>query len=142
MAKTKIVVVSLKEIIRTSLFVIAALAFILLLIYLFIPKDKEASLQNEKYISGVYTSNITLEDNYTTVHVTVDENNILAVEVEPLDEALAVFYPLLAPTAESVSNQIIENQSTNITATIDNLYTSRVIVEAVDKALEEAKLVE
>lgn len=141
MAKTKIVVVSLKEIVRTALFVIAALAFILLLIYLFIPKDKEsAELQGDKYIEGVYTSNIMLDDNSVAIHVTVDENSILSVEVDPIDETVAVFYPLLEPTVESVSSQIMSNQSTEVTATIDNLYTSRVIIEAVDRALAEASV--
>ena len=42
-SKTKIVVLHMKEIIYTAVFAILAIVFILLLLFMFLPKNKEAA---------------------------------------------------------------------------------------------------
>jgi uncharacterized protein with FMN-binding domain len=49
-------------------------------------------------------------------------------------------YPLITASLESVSEQIIKNNSTdNITYNEDNKYTSVVLVNAIKQALEKAR---
>ena len=59
-SKTKIVVLHMKEIIYTAVFAILAIVFILLLLFMFLPKNKEAAATESKYIHGTSTSSAVL----------------------------------------------------------------------------------
>ena len=55
-------------------------------------------------------------------------------------DAVTTMYPLITASLESVSEQIIKNNSTdNITYNEDNKYTSVVLVNAIKQALEKAR---
>ncbi len=140
MSSAKIVVVSLKEIIRTTLFAITGIALIILLIYLFMPKNNMEPETKARYIPGEYKAEIILHNSKASVVVNVDENEILSVRLADELESQPVFYPLINSTFDSISQQIVENQSTTVTTTVNNAYTSKVVIEAVDTALEHAKV--
>lgn len=61
-SKTKIVVLHMKEIIYTAVFAALAIILILLLVFMFLPKNKESKTNEEKYMPGVYTSTVTLNN--------------------------------------------------------------------------------
>lgn len=137
--KTKIVVLHMKEMIYTLIFAGLGILLILLLIFMFLPKQKDASTETMKYVAGVYTSTIQLNDNTMDVQVAVDEERINSVSLVNLDETAATMYPLMEPAVEQLAEQIISKQSTeNITYSEDNQYTSMVILNAVNDALEKA----
>ncbi len=132
--KTKIVVLHMKEMIYTLVFAGLGILLILLLIFMFLPRQKDASSETMKYVAGVYTSTIQLNDNTMDVQVAVDEDRINSVSLVNLDETVATMYPV-----ESLAEQIITKQSTeNITYSGENQYTSMVILNAVNDALEKA----
>ncbi|MCI9428004.1 MAG: hypothetical protein HFI81_09690 [Eubacterium sp.] len=137
--KTKIVVLHMKEMIYTLVFAGLGILLILLLIFMFLPRQKDASSETMKYVAGVYTSTIQLNDNTMDVQVAVDEDRINSVSLVNLDETVATMYPLMEPAVESLAEQIITKQSTeNITYSGENQYTSMVILNAVNDALEKA----
>lgn len=142
-SKTKIVVLHLKELIYTGIFAVLGILFIILLIIMFVPKNKEDNNAVEApaatYVPGIYTTSLVLNDNAVDVEVTVDETNINDIRIVNLDEAVATMFPLLEPSFDDLANQIIKNQSLdNITYADDNKYTSMVLLNAIKNSLEKA----
>lgn len=74
------------------------------------------------------------------MEVTVDADQIRAVALVPLSEAVATMYPLMQPTMEGLAEQIVNTQSTeNLTYPDSSRYTSMALLKAVDTALEKAR---
>ncbi len=143
-SKTKIVVLHLKELIYTGIFAILGILFIILLIIMFLPrnKDKETTIQqpSNSYMPGVYTTSLVLNDNVVDIEVTVDESNINDIRIVNLDEAVTAMYPLIEPAFEDLVIQICENQSLDgITYADDNKYTSMVLLDAIKTSLQKAE---
>lgn len=142
-SKTKIVVLHLKELIYTGIFALLGILFIILLIIMFVPKDKKDSgsgeIPAESYAPGIYTTSLILNDNTVDVEVTVDRYNINGIRIVNLDEAVTTMFPLLEPSFNDLANQILQNQSLdNITYADDNKYTSMVLLNAIKTSLDKA----
>lgn len=139
-SKTKIVVLHLKEVIYTAIFAVLGILLIILLIFMFLPDNKEkATKETMKYTAGVYTSSIQLNDNAIDVEVMVDDNHINSISLVNLDETTAAMYPLMQPALDNLSQQIYEKQSLeNISYEDDNQYTSMVLLNAIQAALDKA----
>lgn len=138
-SKTKIIVLHMKEIVYTALFACLAIILIILLIFMFRPKDQPANAEVDKYIPGVYTSSVTLNNTALEVEVTVDKSHINSVRFSNLDESVATMYPLIQPTIEDLAEQIYEKQSLdNIENSEEYPYTSQILKNAVSEALEKA----
>ncbi len=139
-AKTKIVVLHMKEVIYTAIFVGLGILLIVLLLFMFLPEKKNhESVETMKYVAGVYTSSILFNDSTIDVQVIVDENKIQSIELVNLDETVTTMYPLVEPALESLTNQILEKQSLDdITYVSDNQYTSIMLLNAVENALAKA----
>ncbi len=91
------------------------------------------------YVPGVYTSSVLIDQNAFDVQVSVDENHINSIELINLDESMETMYPLLGPTLDELSEQIISAQSvSDITYSKNNQYTSMLLANAVNDALEKA----
>jgi len=72
--------------------------------------------------------------------VVVDEDHINSVSLVNLDETVATMYPLLQDSMDTISQQIYEDQSTeNISYTAENQYTTTILLDAVESALEKAR---
>lgn len=139
-AKTKIVVLHMKEMIYTLIFAGLGIMLILLLIFMFVPGKEEKTAETMGYVAGVYTSTIQLNDNTIDVQVIVDENRINSVSLVNLSDTVATMYPLMEPVVENISSQVVEKQSAeNISYSEENQYTSIVVLNAVKDALEKAK---
>ena len=85
-SKTKIVVLHMKEIIYTVIFAVLAIVLILLLVFMFLPADKETSGTVNQYDPGVYTSSLSLNNTNLEVEVTVDEYSLYATYASADDE--------------------------------------------------------
>ncbi len=139
-SKTKIVVLHLKELIYTAIFAVLGILLILLLVFMFLPDSKnKTTKETMKYTAGVYTSSIQLNDNAIDVEVMVDDNHINSISLVNLDETTAAMYPLMQPALDNLSQQIYEKQSLeNISYEDDNQYTSMVLLNAIQAALDKA----
>ena len=155
MSKTKIVVFKLKELLLTAALVVFGI-LILLLIIAMISMDTEstpgvggtASVGDSTetsalYYPGVYTS--TLELNDTTIHLELvcDSDHINSVRLLNLDEAVETMYPLLNPALEDLELQLSKNVPVDeLEFTEGSTYTQTLLVEAIEKTLAKAEVVE
>ena len=137
-SRTKIIVLHMKEIIYTVVFALLAIVLILLLVFMFRPgRDKEEA----RYVPGVYTSAMSLNNTALEVEVTVDESHINSIRFSNLDETVAAMYPLIQPEIENIAQQVYEQQSLeNVTLSQENPYTSQVILNAIREALEKGQI--
>ncbi len=141
-SKTKIVVLHMKEIIYTGIFLVLGILLVFLLFFMF--QSKEAiTTSSTLYQPGIYTSTITLSNASLEVEVTVDESSITSIRFSNLDEAVTASYPLIEPAMEEIAEQIYESQSLeNITYSSDTQYTSQVIIDAIESAVAKSTVSE
>ncbi|MCL2351464.1 MAG: hypothetical protein FWC55_02910 [Firmicutes bacterium] len=137
MGGTRIIVLQLREIIKTAVFVLLGLAVILLLIYLFIPRNKP-EVSGDLYIPGTYTAEIILHNSPVNVDVTVSKDKILDVTMTNMAETQQVFYPLFQPAMADLSKEIVANQTTDLIPSSDYPVTGQIILDAVNNALSQA----
>lgn len=141
-AKTKIVVLRMKNIVLTGIILGAVILAAIIIFTILLPNrsSPEKSIETGLYTPGVYNSSVSLSGAAIDVSVTVDANNIKAVTISNLSESVETMYPLVAPAMEEISLQVIENQTTdNITYSENNKYTSMVLMEAINKSIDKAK---
>ncbi|MDF2511261.1 MAG: putative rane protein [Herbinix sp.] len=145
MAKTKIVVIQLKEIIYTVIFAALGILLILLLIFMFKggKDEEEASTGTNLYTAGTYSSTFTLNDMALNMVVVVDKDHINNVSIENIDEAITTMYPLIEPSLEAIALQLYNDVSINdIEFMEDSKYTQLLLVEAIQTTLDKAKVTE
>lgn len=133
---TKIVVIKMKELIKKAVFIIIGIVVIGVLIYFFVPKGGK---NQAMYEPGTYSAQIILHNSPVRVDVTVNESEIIDIQMTELGQTQEVFYPLLRPTADELALEIIEKQSVDIEASADKSMTTKIFLDAVNKALENAK---
>ncbi|MEE1195962.1 MAG: hypothetical protein UHS54_03655 [Lachnospiraceae bacterium] len=142
-SKTKIVVLHTKEVVYTVIFLALAIMLGILLFVMFGRSHSDAVTETSTgvYQPGVYASSIKLNDNTFDVAVTVDSDRIKSIALVNLSESTAAMYPLMEPALEEIASQIYSTQSTeNITFSEESQYTSTLLLEAVESALEKAKI--
>lgn len=138
--KTKIVVLHTKEIIYTCLFAVLGIVLIILLIHMFQPADSDSD-KKSAYIPGVYHSIMELGENPVDIEVVVDENQIHSIHMNYVSDSVATMYPLMEPALETLAVQIYEKQSLeDITYSEENRYTSMLLLNTIEQALEKAKV--
>ena len=144
MNRPRIFVFHIKQIIKASAFIIIGLLVLVSLVYFFFQRD-DGSVPVARYdnyqlfLPGTYRAKVTLSYRPVYVEVTVTEDEITRILLEPLSENQEVFYPLLSPTMDNIAQEIIYSQSLNVTSTYENATTSRVLVNAISRALYEAR---
>ena len=140
-SKTKIVVLKLKEMIYTLIFVVLGIILILLLILIITGRNgkKEIPTPQSTYVPGVYSSSIILATNPVDIEVVVDANQIKSIQLINTSESIETMYPLINDSLQSIAAQVIENNSMeNITYNQESKYTSIVLINAIDNALKKA----
>ena len=140
--KTKIVVLHMKEVVYTIIFLILAIIMTVLLYIMFGQKKDESktTASSSLYIPGVYTSSIHLNDNTFDMEVTVDADRIKQIRLVNLSESTTAMFPLMEPTLDTLAKQLYETQSLDdITYSEDNKYTSMLLINAIPEALNKAK---
>jgi uncharacterized protein with FMN-binding domain len=141
-AKTKIVVLHMKKLVFMGIMIglgILVAIFLVTLIHLRSNNKTENEVEPTMYIPGVYTSSVMIDESALDVEVTVDSDHINSISLVDLDEETETMYPLIRPSLEELSEQILSSQSIeNITYSQNNQYTCRLLLDAVSDALEKA----
>ena len=139
-SKTKIIVLHMKEIIYTAIFLALGLLLIILLAVMFRPDSSARNTDmDKKYTPGTYTSPLTLNNTNLEVEVSVDESRINSIRFSNLDESITTMFPLIQPAIEDIAEQIYETQSLdNVSLSDETPYTSQVILDAIREAVEKA----
>lgn len=146
-AKTKILVLRMREVIYTAIFAILGICLIILLIFMFlkgkngseVPTFSHESTESANYIAGVYQTSVILRNEVISVEVIVDENHINSVRLINMNDTVTTMFPLFEPAMTELAAKIVETQSLeNITYSEDSKYTSLVLLKAVENALSKA----
>lgn len=141
--KPKIMVLKMRELIYTGIFLVLGIVLVILFILMFRPEKKttvKTPITSEKYTAGVYTSPLALGDTVLDVEVTVDADHINSIRLNNLSETTATMYPLVEPAIEELEEQILKQQSTDsITWESAGKYTAQVLLGAIEQALNLAE---
>ena len=129
----KFMVVSLGKIIKVLIGVIVGAGIIFAVINLF------GGESNATYAPGTYTAEIILQGNPINVEVTVSKNQIENVALSNLNQSQEVFYPSFSSCIAEVSKEVVANQSTDFPRSSAYPVSEDIILQAVDKALAQAK---
>lgn len=141
-SKTKIIVLHMKEVVYTAVFLLLAIILAIVLFFMFGPGPKKntATDTQSRYNPGIYTSSIDLNDNTFDLEVTVDSDKIKSIRLVNLSESTSAMFPLMEPALESLASQIYTSQSLdNIQYSEDQKYTSMVLLNAIESALKKAE---
>lgn len=138
MSKTKIVVIQMKEIVYTAIFVGLGILLVLLLVIMFLPK-KDSNTKQAQYTPGVYSNQITLGETSLNVEVVVDENHINDVSVTNLSDSITTMFPMVKPALEDLSKQLSNNVALDDIVYPEHCkYTEMLLIEGVENALKKA----
>lgn len=147
MAKTRIIVIKLRKMLRIAVPVAIVLVLFLLLLLFFSPSkgDKNSgesvTPNNAAYRAGVYSSVVELNDSLLNLEVVVDENHINSVRLINLDEATAAMYPLMEPAVADISAQLSAGTALeDIALSESSKYTQTLLLDSIRSTLEKAVL--
>lgn len=140
-AKTKIIVLHMKEVIYTGIFLLLAVILAIVLFSCLDPVRKKClSRFKSLYKPGIYTSSIDLNENTFDLEVTVDSDRVTSIRLVNLSESTAAMFPLMEPALESLASQIYTSQSLeNIQYSEDQKYTSMILLNAIETALKKRR---
>lgn len=146
MAKTKIVVIQMKELIYTAIFAGLGILLIILLIVMFAPSGskKETSAIHQTteqtlYMPGVYNSQVSLGETTLNLEVVVDSSQIKSVSFVNLEESVTTMYPLIQPSLENIEKELISGTSIDeVPLSEKSKYTESLLLEGVRTALSKA----
>jgi uncharacterized protein with FMN-binding domain len=152
MSRTRIIILQLKEIVYTAIFVGFGILLLVLLFFMFWPdKEKssetsennvtenETSADSPKYVAGVYTREIALGDSTINLQVSIDTDQVKAVELVNLEDSVETMYPLIKPAVQEISEQLAANVSPEeVVLSDDSPYTSQLILDTVSDILDKA----
>lgn len=139
MGKTKIVVLQLKELIYTAIFIGLGILLLVLLVYMFYPKDEDNATASVEYKPGVYTSQLTLGESTLNIEVSVDQKHVNSVSVTNLDESMSTMYPLISPSVENLESQLKKDVPVDdVVLTEDSRYTEILLLDGIKDCLAQA----
>lgn len=141
-SKTKIVVLRMKEIIYTAIFVGLGILLISLFLIMFRPGRDSVTTSSDSlsYVPGIYTASLVIGSEYVNVEVAVDADHINSISLVPLSDSVTTMYPLMQPALNDLAEQIIETQSLeNLSYSSETRYTSAALLKAIRTALQKAE---
>ena len=140
----KIVVLKTREILYTLILLFLVILLIVCLFLMFTPKKADSGQPQSvtsvaTYIPGIYTAPVTLGKDTMNMEVTVDASEIRAIRLVNLSEAITASYPLVSPSLEEITAQILETQSLDgISCPAENRYIAQLLLSAISEALAMA----
>lgn len=141
-SKTKIIVLHMKEVVYTIIFLILAIILGVLIFFMFGPGSAKIRAKDPaaKYTPGIYRSSIDLGDSTFDVEVTVDADRIQSIGLVNLSESTAAMFPLMQPSLESLASQIYTTQSLeDLSYPEDRKYTSMMLLNSIEDAVKKAE---
>lgn len=152
--KTKILVLHMKEVIYTGIFLFLGFIFLVLLAVMFLPGQSDTEAANTeasseslsdpsditpRYTPGIYTATLEVSGNSLELQVILEQSGITDVSFTRPDEAIETMYPLFTPVLESIAEQLKNGIALEDVAYDDSQkYTAGVLLNAIKEVLEKA----
>lgn len=162
-SQTRIVILKMRTIIYTGIFIFLVLVLGVLL-YLMFGRPAEGTGSSDSsspassavsntanvsgtgtslYYPGCYSAVLKLGDRSVDVNVTVNSDRIESVRLSEVPDEISDSYPLLEPAMEDLSEKIVTTQSTEYLTYDEKMqYTQTALTEAVNTALKKAAVSE
>lgn len=145
-SKTKIIVLHMKEVVYTGIFLLLGILFIVLLLIMFSDKNNTQESEHREsaqvtcYQPGIYTQTLSLGNEVLQLEITLDADHINSIQLKNVSEAVTTMYPLIQPVFDDLISQIEEKQSlNNLTISDEQRYTSTVLIDAIENTLAKAR---
>lgn len=150
MSRTRIVILQLKEIVYTAIFVCLGILLLTLLFFMFWPeKDSKTVSKSTPPVSsaesgmsfqaGVYNKELSLGDSQINIQVALDSDRVKSVEIVNLEESVETMYPLIKPAVKEISDQLVQGVSPEeVVLPDDSPYTSQMVLDSVNEIMTEA----
>ena len=164
--KTKILVLHMKEVVYTGIFVFLGIIFLILLAVMFLPGrsnetssptssensgivNTESTLSGDaatagqsvtaNFTPGIYTASLEVSGNNLEMQVIVEQTGITDVSFTHLDETIETMYPLFTPVLENIATQLQNGTALqDITYEDTQKYTANVLLKALEEVLNAA----
>lgn len=138
----KIVIVKRRQLL---LYAILFIVVVVLILAITIGRNKHTndniSLEDARYTPGIYNSEIRLSEYTLNLELAVDHDCIKSVNITNLDEEILSMYPLIEPSLQAVSEQLIGGVAIDaVTISEDSKFTQMMLIEAIGSMLEKATL--
>lgn len=141
-SKTRIIILRMKEIVYTLLFIFFAIVLIFLFVYMFFIKEKTNSPEAPNiptYTPGIYTTSIHLGESPIRLQVNVDKDHINSISTAPLEESVTAMFPLLESSLNNIEAQLTSGVALeNVVYDESNQYTASILLDAISVALDKA----
>ncbi|MCD7863393.1 MAG: hypothetical protein LUG61_07760 [Lachnospiraceae bacterium] len=167
--RTKIVVLHMKEVIYTGIFIFLGIVLIVLLAIMFWPgremnasesgskteqtdgiddsnrsdingSGEEAIEETAAYLPGIYSVSLDLSGSSMEMQVIIENTGISNVSFTYLDDAIQTMYPLFEPVLKDIASQLQEGVVLEDVAYEDSQkYTATVLLNALEEVLESAR---
>lgn len=142
MAKSRLMLLSLKDIIYTLIFIVIAIIFAILLFCIILPSTKGSSkpeAEESVYTPGKYTSCFSINNNNMSIELTVDKNCVNSVEILDMDDTVMASYPLIPSCAKNIEKQLQEGIDINeLKSEPGSEYTQLMLTHVIKGILEKA----
>lgn len=154
--KTKILVLHMKEVIYTGIFIFLGIIFLVLLAIMFLPnrnaansspesteqssqQESEQASISDQYTPGIYSATLEVSGNRMEMQVILEKNGITDVSFTHLDEAIETMYPLFSPVLTQIADQLKSGVALeDVTYEDSQKYTATVLLETLEAVLEQA----
>jgi uncharacterized protein with FMN-binding domain len=101
--------------------------------------DETKVPKEQTYTAGSYSSTVVLNGNPVEIRVLIDDNLIHNIEINNISESIETLFPLFSTCFDDIANQVIANNSTdNITYSSENKYTSTILLDAINSAVQKS----
>ncbi len=162
--RTKIVVLHMKEVIYTGIFIFLGIVLIVLLAIMFWPgremnasesgsgteqtdgtddsngSGEEAVEETAAYLPGIYSVSLDLSGSTMEMQVIIENTGISNVSFTYLDDTIQTMYPLFEPVLADIASQLQEGVALeDVTYEDSQKYTATVLLNALEEVLESAK---
>ncbi len=162
--RTKIVVLHMKEVIYTGIFIFLGIVLIVLLAIMFWPDremdaggsasrteqsdggngtdeaSEEAVAETAAYLPGIYSVSLDLSGSTMEMQVIIENDGISNVSFTYLDDTIRTMYPLFEPVLQDIASQLKAGVALeDVTYEESCRYTATVLLNALAEVLESAK---
>ncbi len=135
----RFMVFHLTQLLYTILIIVLSVIFLFLL-YNFFGKTTSNNSKETMYIPGVYTSEISLNNAIFEIKMIFDNNHINDISIQNMSDSVSAMYPLLIPTFDNITKQIIKTGSTdNVTCSDTAKYTGQLLLNSIIELEKKAK---
>lgn len=137
MGANRFLVLKFRQIIKAAILFCIGVVVILGVVHILFGDKTQ---KDQAYIPGTYASDIVLDNGTMSVEVKVSKNKIKSVQLKDTSENVPVFYPLFENSAKALAKQVVKNQGVNFSLDSDSPVTNQLILDAVQKSIDKAKV--